>query len=68
LKLDLDSNNNNVDLDEWGIDLIAENNEGYAWAYPHYIYALIGTGGPHAQKITNEICTIAAGYSDYKFQ
>jgi hypothetical protein len=66
--VDFDTDDNNVDPDEFDIDLIVENNEGTWFAYPHYYVFGRGTGpnptGPHAQAVNNEICNIVTGFTD----
>ena len=61
---DQDTDDNNIDPDEFDIDLVVENNEGTWYAFPHYYAKGRGTGGPHAQAINNTVCNILAGYTD----
>ncbi|MBT8233831.1 MAG: hypothetical protein KJN84_14455, partial [Bacteroidia bacterium] len=64
LTVDRDTDDNGIDPDELDVDLVVENNEGYAWGYPHYYQDGVGSGGPHAQKIDNEVCNLISGYTD----
>ena len=64
LTADRDTDDNGVDPDELDVDLVVENNEGFAWGYPHYYQDGVGSGGPHAQKIDNEVCNLISGYTD----
>ena len=66
--IDRDTDDNNIDPDELDIDLVVENNEGYPWAYPHYYQDGVGPGGPHAQKIDNEVCNLISGYTDTEIE
>ena len=68
LSIDRDTDDNNIDPDELDIDLVVENNEGFPWAYPHYYQDGVGSGGPHAQKIDNEVCTLISGYTDTEIE
>ena len=68
LTADRDTDDNGVDPDELDVDLVVENNEGFAWAYPHYYQDGVGSGGPHAQKIDNEVCNILTGYTDTEIE
>ena len=43
---------------------VVENNEGTAWAYPHYYQDGVGSGGPHPQAINYEACNILVAYTD----
>ena len=68
LSIDRDTDDNNIDPDELDVDLVVENNEGFPWAYPHYYQDGVGSGGPHAQKIDNEVCTLISGYTDTEIE
>ncbi|NNE15879.1 MAG: hypothetical protein HKN51_12925, partial [Saprospiraceae bacterium] len=68
LTVDRDTDDNSVDPDELDVDLVVENNEGYAWGYPHYYQDGVGSGGPHAQKVDNEVCSLISGYTDTEIE
>jgi len=62
--VDRDTDDNRIDPDELDVDLVVENNEGIRWAYPHYYAEGVGSGGPHAQAVNNEVCNLITGYTD----
>ena len=62
--IDRDTDDDNIDPDELDIDCVIENNEGIAFAYPHYYIPGRNPSGPHAQAINNEICSILVAYTD----
>ncbi|NNE13855.1 MAG: hypothetical protein HKN51_02685 [Saprospiraceae bacterium] len=68
LTIDRDSDDNGVDPDELDIDLVIENNEGVPYAYPHWYQAGVGSGGPHAQPLDQDICNLITGYTDSEIE
>ena len=61
---DQDTDDNRIMPDELDIDNIIENNEGIAYAYPHFYTKGRNPFGPHAQPIDNTVCNILTGYTD----
>ncbi|MDA8693507.1 hypothetical protein N9L92_05530, partial [Saprospiraceae bacterium] len=61
---DQDTDDDNIDPDEFDIDLVVENNEGTPFAFPHYYIDGRGPGGPFPQAVNNEVCNIVTGFTD----
>ena len=64
LTVDQDTNDDNVDPDEFDIDCVIENNEGVFMAYPHFYIQGIRPDGPHAQPIIDGICNVNLNFTD----
>ncbi len=61
---DQDTDDDNIDPDEFDVDCVIENNEGIWFAYPHYYIQGIRPDGPHAQPITDRVCNQVVDYVD----
>jgi hypothetical protein len=61
---DRDTDDDNIDPDEFDVDCVIENHEGFCFAYPHFYIQGIRPDGPHAQAVTQEICNALVNFVD----
>lgn len=61
---DKDSDGNGLSPSEFDLDLIIENHEGIPYGFPHYYQYGRGSGDPHPQPVSTEVCNLVIGYTD----